>query len=223
MATVYAHTNDGYVGITNSDWRTARDAVGGTVSGSTGNLATVAVTTSLAATRGGGSSFQIYRSFFFFDVSDIITNVASATLKIRGVTYGDGDIIAVKSTSDIESLGGFDFNEIEGWSASPAADGSGQGDHEDDVTKYSDEIDSWSTSGYNDIALNSTALADMRNDGKLYICLMNYDHDLKDIEPTGNNRNGMYYTNYTGTSRDPYIDYTLVSDTTDGILFGANF
>ena len=69
MATVYAHTNDGYAGINNSDWRTARDAVGGTVSSSTTTLATVAVTTSLAATRGGGSSFQIYRSFFFFDVS----------------------------------------------------------------------------------------------------------------------------------------------------------
>ena len=63
----------------------------------------------------------------------------------------------------------------------------------------------------------------MRNDGTIYICLLNYDYDLRDVAPTGysTHRDGMYYTNYTGTSRDPYIDYTL--DTTDGVFFGANF
>jgi hypothetical protein len=61
---------------------------------------------------------------------------------------------------------------------------------------------------------------------KFYICLINYDWDLKDIAPTGYvaNRNGLYYTNYTGTSRDPYIDYTLVPTVTDNsVFFGCNF
>ena len=50
--------------------------------------------------------------------------------------------------------------------------------------------------------------------------------DLKDIAPTGYiaNRNGLHYTNYTGTSRDPYIDYTLASTVTDNsVFFGCNF
>ena len=60
-----------------------------------------------------------------------------------------------------------------------------------------------------------------------YICLINFDYDLKDIEPTGyaSNRNGLYYIDYSGTSRDPYIDYTLaaVASTDNAIFFGTNF
>ena len=41
---------------------------------------------------------------------------------------------------------------------------------------------------------------------------MNYDYDLKDIEPTDDTgKNGLYYTNYTGTSRDPYIAYSVAT------------
>ena len=46
-----------------------------------------------------------------------------------------------------------------------------------------------------------------------------YDHDLKDVAPTGTNRTGVYYTNYTGTSRDPYIEYEL----DNAVFFGTNF
>ena len=66
----------------------------------------------------------------------------------------------------------------------------------------------------------------MRDDNAFYICLINYDYDLKDIAPTGfsSNRNGLYYTNYTGTSRDPYLDYELAPTVTDNaIFFGTNF
>ena len=104
-------------------------------------------------------------------------------------------------------------------------DGSGGGDNTNYVTPYSSQIESWNTSGYNDITLNAQALADMRVDDTLYICLLNYDHDLLDIEPTGLNRNGIYYANWTGTSRDPHIDYDLVPVATgnNSIFFGSNF
>ena len=39
----------------------------------------------------------------------------------------------------------------------------------------------------------------------IFICLMEYDHDLKDIAPTGTNRTGLNYANYSGTTRDPQI------------------
>ena len=116
-----------------------------------------------------------------------------------------------------------DFDAIVGWSTG-SADGSGAGDNESNVTKYSSEITSWSTSGYNDITLNSTALADMKNDSAVYICLLQFDNDLKDIAATGISRTGVYYANYTGTSRDPYIDYTLAPAVTDNaVFFGCNF
>ena len=96
---------------------------------------------------------------------------------------------------------------------------------ESSVTKYSSEITSWSTTGYNDITLNAQALADMRDDNYLYVALVNFDHDLKDVEPTGLNQNGLYYLNQSGTDKDPYVDYTLaaVTATDNAVFFGTNF
>ena len=226
MATIYAHTNDGYVSRFNqSSWSNARANTAGTHVSSIGTTAPFGVSGYRAAARGGGYVFNIYRSFFFFDTSGISTDVDSATFKVYGFSQLGGDLIAVKSNSDIETLGTADFGSIVGWNTT--TDGSGGGDNESNVTKYSAEISTWSTSGYNDITLNAQALADMRDDDKIYICLINFDYDLKDVEPTGYtlHRNGLYYTNYTGTSRDPYIDYTLaaVPTTDNSIFFGTNF
>ena len=224
MATVYAHTNDGFVARNNqSNWSNARANTAGAAVSSTGTTLSNAVGAWKAAARGGGSVFNIYRSFFYFDTSGISTNVSEATLKIYGRTFTTGDIIAVKSNSDIETLGTADFGSIVGWNTT--TDGSGGGDNESNVTKYSAEISTWGT-GYQDIDLNAQALADMRDDDTVYICLLNFDYDLKDVEPAGfsDNRNGLYYTNYTGTSRDPYIDYTLAPTATDNsVFFGCNF
>ena len=223
MATVYAHTNDGYVGRFNqSSWSDARANTAGTHVSSTATRYVAGVGGYKTGARGGGSIYTIFRSFFFFDTSGISTDVDSATFKVFGYSQTSGDLIAVKSNSDIETLGTADFGSIVGWNTT--TDGSGGGDNESNVTKYSAEISTWSTSGYNDITLNAQALADMRDDDKVYICLINFDHDLKDIEFTGFNRNGLHYTNYTGTSRDPYIDYELAPTATDNsIFFGTNF
>jgi len=224
MATVYAHTNDGYVARFNqSSWSNARANTAGTSVSSSSTSNSLSISASRQAARGGGFTFNIYRSFFFFDTSGISGDVSEATLKIRGAGHATGDVIAVKSNSDIETLGTADFGSIVGWNTT--TDGSGGGDNESNVTKYSAEISTWGI-GYQDIALNSTALADMRDDDKVYICLLNPDYDLRDVEPTGNSDNkcGLYYTNYTGTSRDPYIDYTLAPTVTDNaVFFGTNF
>ena len=225
MATIYAHTNDGYVTRhTQSSWSDARANTAGTSGNSTITRLTAGVAGYRAAARGGGYSFTIYRSFFYFDTSGISADVNSATFKVYGYSQGGGDLIAVKSNSDIETLGSADFGSIVGWDTT--TDGSGGGDNESNVTKYSAEISTWSTSGYNDITLNAQALADMRDDDTVYICLINFDYDLKDIAPTGDSthKNGLYFINYTGTSRDPYVDYELAVATTDNaVFFGTNF
>jgi len=224
MATIYAHTNDGYIARFNqSSWSNARANTAGTNISSTITSNSTAVSAYRSSARGGAYAFNIYRSFFFFDTSGISSNVSEATLKIYGRTFTSGDLIAVKSNSDIETLGTADFGSIVGWNTT--TDGSGGGDNESNVTKYSAEISTWG-SGYQDIALNAQALADIRDDDTVYICLMNSDYDLRDIAPTGysDNRCGLYYTNYTGTSRDPYIDYTLAPTVSDNaVLFGTNF
>ena len=224
MATVYAHTNDGYVLSQQTTWNAARTGASGTSASSTGTRATRAISATKDAVRGGGYAYRIYRSFFYFDTSGIDTTVSSATLKIYGYFTNVGDVIAVKATSDIETLGTGDFNAIAGWSLD-AGVGDG-GDQESNVTKYSAEKTTWTTSGYNSITLNAQARTDMENDDTLYIALLEYDHDLTANEPSdGFAACGLYYTNYTGTSRDPYIDYTAeVATTTDNaIFFGSNF
>ena len=224
MATIYAHTNDGYITRFNqSSWSNARANTAGTSANSTITRSASGISATKDAARGGGYTFTIYRSFFFFDTSGISSNVNSATFYVYGYLVNGGDSIAVKSNSDIETLGTADFGSIAGWNTT--TDGSGGGDNESNVTKYSAEISTWSTSGYNDITLNAQALADMRDDDTVYICLLNYDFDLKDVEPSdASHRSGLHYINYTGTSRDPYIDYVLATAAVDNsIFFGCNF
>tara|TARA_R100001082_G_scaffold18441_1_gene9127 strand:+ start:1082 stop:1756 length:675 start_codon:yes stop_codon:yes gene_type:complete len=224
MPNIYVNSNDGYVRMTHTSWASARDAVSGNLSSSTSTLSSYGVSAFASAGRGGSTTYYVSRSFFYFDTSGISGEVDSATLKVYGVGTGGGDLIAVKSDLTISSLGTADYDAIEGWDTSTGANGSGAGDQESNVTKYSNEITTWSTSGYNDIALNATAKTDMKNTNTLYLCLINFDNDLKDITPTGTStRSGVTYSDYTGTSRDPYIEYTLVPSTNNSIFFGTNF
>ena len=226
MATIYANTQDGYVARLNqSSWSNARANSSGTAASATATNNFQGISGFAQAGRGGGSVYTIYRSFMAFDTTGISSNVDTATLKVYGWNQAGGDVIAVKATSDIATLGTADFEAITGWNSS-GTDGSGGADMESSVTKYSNEITSWTTSGYNDITLNAQALADMRDDSYLYIALLNFDYDLKDVTPTNSTgRNGLYYANYTGTSRDPYIDYDLAAVATadNAIFFGTNF
>ena len=196
MATQYAG-NSGYVLKSGSSgWSAVRDAASGTAADNpTSGRYSLGVQAQHASGRGGGS-YIVYRSFFYFDTSGITGTLSSATLKIYGYTYGTADVIAVKSDAfggdGGTALAGADFNNF------------------DTSTPYSSELATWSTSGYNDITLNATALADIKNNNAFILCLMEHDYDYSDSAPSSTTvRSGIYYDNYTGTSRDPYIDYTL--------------
>ena len=221
MPSIYANTTDGYVSKDDASWATARDSLAGETSSYTANYNNLGIRADRVDARGGGYLYSIGRSFFYFDISGITTNVLEAKLRIFGRTYGTGDVIAVKATSGITVLTTSDFNSISGWVIG-GSDGSGGGDNLGNVTAYSQVISAWSTSGYNNITLNSTALADLRTNDTLYIAVINADYDLRDMIPTGylDNRNGLYYVDQTGTDRDPYIDYTLADN---AVFFGCNF
>ena len=222
MAIIYASVADGYVlRVNQTSWVNARNNSSGTGYSSTTPGHASGISTYRSSSRGGGYAWNIYRSFFVFSTSGISSTLDSATLKIRGYNNSSGDVIALKATSSISALGTADFEEIVGWDSS-STDGSGGGDMLDSVTKYSELTSSWDTAGYNDITLNAQALADMKNDDYIYIAMIN-NNDLRDIDPAGSDaKNGVYYTDYTGTSRDPYIDYTVAA-TDNAVFFGTNF
>ena len=220
MAISWANSADGYVTTANhTTWAAARDATSGSAKSSTATNTTFAIRSDRATGRGGGYAYTVARSFLYFNTSLISSTVDSATLNIRGVGSSAADVIAVKSNSDIDTLDLVDFDAIVGWNSSGV-------DNESNVTKYSNEV-TWSTSGYNSITLTSDALSDMEDDDTLYVCIMSYDYDLKNVAPTSSGIwSGMYYTDNTGTSLDPYIDYTLATvatTTSNAIFFGTNF
>ena len=198
MPNIYASTEDGYItksGLTN--WANTRDASTGTSVNTTATNYMFAVNLLGAAGRGGGQGpYTIHRSFFAFDTSGISVTPASATLKLRGVSLNSADIIAVKATFST--------------AFSPHLT-TGQFDAVDFSTPFSSQISTWSTSGYNDIALNSDALAMMRDEDDLKIAIVEHDHDFSNVDPGTSTtlRTGFYFANYTGTSRDPVVEYSV--------------
>ena len=222
MATIYGGTNDGYCGHGLGTWSNMRNGAGNLYK-SNGTYNKNAVWHFYNAARG---SYGIYRSFFEFDTSGITIAPSDAVLRIYGITEGGGDVIAVKSEHG-GTLSSGDFNSFSSavLTALGNTDGNGAGTLAGiSGFAYSAEIATWSTSGYNNIALNATALSDMVSLDTFKVCLMNHDNDYLDQDSTSEEKTGMYYADNTGTSKDPYIDYTPgVAVTDNSIFFGTNF
>ena len=209
MPNLYASL-DGRVSTSiETSWSNARDDTSGTVY-STEIRSGAFIEVSRFASRGGGNTYRIARSFMYFDTSGITGTVSAATIKIRGYPDDDASIIALKSTAyggdGGTALASGDFDAIPGWTTGASAESS--------VTKYSSTITSgWDTSGYNDLTGNSNLRADMQNNSAVIICLIDYTNDLLNVALTSNGQLnlGAYYINYHGTSLDPYIEYTIAT------------
>ena len=213
MPDLYGNTDDGRCSISNqSSWANARDHNGSggavlTSSSADGSFTLV----NRSATRSGGVAYGIARSFMYFDTSGITGTVATATIKIHGSSGNDGSIIAVKSTAfggdGGTALASTDLDNISGFSAGSSLDGS--------ATVYAPQIltTNWSTSGYNDMTGTSDLRADMQNNNVVIICFMDYTNDYLNVAPTSNaalNVGGRFTeSGGSGTSQDPYIEYTL--------------
>ena len=214
MPTIYSSSSgtsdDGYVAkVGTASWVAARDATDGDFAATSTSLLGAFTQVYRSSGRGGGISYGIYRSFVVFDTSGITSEVASATLSIHGHTGNDGSVIAVKSTAfggdGGTALAKADFDAISGWSAGSSLAGS--------ATVYGPQIltSSWSTSSYNDFNATNDLLTDMKNNNVVIICFMDYTNDYLNSALTSNAflNCGGTYAEYSGTSRDPKIDYTL--------------
>lgn len=213
MPDLYGNTDDGRISISNqSSWANARDHNGSSAGVSTTLAADSSFTlVNRSATRGGGVAYGIARSFMYFDTSGITGTVATATIKIHGYSGNDGSVIAVKSTAfggdGGTALASTDLDNISGFSAGSSLDGN--------ATVYAPQIltTNWSTTGYNDMTGTSDLKADMQNNDVVIICFMDYTNDYLNVEPSSNvSLNiGARYTESggSGTSQDPYIEYTL--------------
>jgi len=172
----------------------ARDATSGTAVAASTRYATAIQYQFLASAR--ANQISINRYFIEFDTSDISVTPADAELSLYGFTNGGADFFAVKATFSDGTIANGDFDAIDGWSAGV--------DNSSNVTKYSDEVETFSTSGFNDIALTSAALSDMVSEDRFKICLIQAENDLANVAGGG----VIHKTGFWRTTNTIHLDYT---------------
>ena len=124
MATIYGETNDGWCGCNAQAFVSARSSAGDLVD-SNNAYDSVAIMHQYYSGRG---THAFRRAFFEFDTSGVSIAPSAATLKIFGITNGDGDLIAVKSEQG-GTLAAGDFNSFPAAAVTALgnSDGSGAG------------------------------------------------------------------------------------------------
>ena len=202
--TIYS-TRGGHCQSNGSTHGGARDASAADYAWDSSNLSDSTVAVKYAS---GKSANSVHRAFLYFDVSgvDSKTVVTDASLKIRGQVNSNADIICVKSTTAFGGDGGTalstgDFDAIYGFSAGSTNSMSGN------VTDYSSEITTWSTSGYNTIDLNTAAKTDIQNNSHFIVAIVEYDSDYLDVNVEEKDvAVGMRWHTFSGTSSEPKIE-----------------
>lgn len=217
MPTIYPSLagHDGYIqniSALGASWNSTHDATAGTTADSNDTETKKAIGVWCTTGR-SGSTYYIYRSFLIFSTSGISVAPSAATLKIYGYSSDSGDVIAIEGTWT--GAGAFTTDTFDNFT------GFTSGWDDGDVTAYSPEVATWSTSGYNDFTLNATAKAKMVSANTLSVVLMNHTYDYLDATPLSGRscnteQNGMYWVDHSTASYRPYIDYTsggYVNDT----------
>ena len=216
-STIYPDYDGVVYKFVSDTWANVRNAASGTLN------ATASYYIQNSHTSGrGGDAHQIGRYFLEFDTSSINKTISSASLSLYGYNLGTLDVILIKgSQSGTVSTG--DFNEIlNGSTPLGNSNGSGAGTFAStSVVEYSGEIATWSTSGYNEITLNSDAFSDIIANDAFTCVLIGYDYDFADIAPSeAYYRAGFRQDAYSGTSSDPKL---VIEEQRNSVFFGCNF
>ena len=219
MATTIYPDYDGVVyKYAGGTWNSIRNASSGALNtGTTFNM-----TNSHTSGR-GGDTYNIGRYFLEFDTSSINKTISSASVQLYGNSTNALDVILMRG-SQSGAVSTSDFNDIYGATLHLlASDGAGAGRFAGSSTTvdYSSEIATWSTSGYNEIALSDDAKADIIANDTFNCVLIGYDYDYYDTAPSGAYyRVGFRQDAYSGTSSDPKL---VITEQDNSVFFGCNF
>ena len=214
MPTINVNRQGTATGAVSSNFNTARTSAAGSVNdGDTSS--SIHVQYFHSASRGGLTK-RFKRVFLHFDTSGITGTLSAAHVDVRGTSSSDpNDTIMIKSTAfggdGGTALAAGDIDAIVGWTTGASAEGN--------VTKYSSPAlgaglsTTWSTSGYNDLASTSDLRSDMKNNNVVIVCFMDYTNDFRNTALTSNVSlsTGLWWTDYSGTSNDPHIEYTIAA------------
>lgn len=163
------------------------------------------------------TGYDLSRYYMVFDTSGITETPLSATLKLYGKSGTASNIIAIKMNTNTLGSISTDF-DVSDWSQTNVIDSQAQ------EASYSAEYTgAWSTSGYNQIALNATALSDMVSLSTFRIAIVNYTYDRQTLAngnpafapPDGTNVvTGFYSLAAASAANRPVISYTTAGGET---------
>ena len=193
MPTVHANTSDGKVSVGPvGTWTAARDATSGTATNN-GQGDSSAVGSNAISARGGGTNFNVKRSFFEFNFTGV-TNVGAATLKIKNPGSAQSTVRVVKA-GNFAPLASGDFDNIDGFSAGNTMAGN--------VTDYIDSPILIAANTTTDIALNAAAISAMNSNDKFLIAIVGNTYDYLNVTPSAgdNNIGGIQYADTPGYQR----------------------
>lgn len=214
MATIETDKAGYIVGQSSTNFSTARQNSSSVVAAPTTNQSQAI---SYTATAGRGSlTFNMKRTFLYFDTTAITGTVSAASLDISGVTNNSADIIVLESTA----FGG------NGGTALATSDFFSTIDYS---TTYSSIYTSWGAS--NTISLNSTAESAMQTNTAFICAIVEYYRDYSNSAGTtvATKINGIAFGNkitidYTETGAGPFLKLNSVDSTNinrwDGIPWG---
>ena len=193
MPTINVNRQGRIVGVSNSNFSTARTSDSGTATDGVSGNANVQFFDGRGANR-------FTRVFLHFDTSGITSTLSAAHIDVAGggSSPDPNDTIMIKSTA----FGG------DGGTAIATSDMFSSLDYS---TAYSSELTTWSTSGNNEYTLTSDALADIKNNDHFTLAIINHDADYANTD-TGATDDVVIDFNTTIT-----LDYTVVSGYTHDV------
>jgi hypothetical protein len=203
--TVYSETNDVWVGNTDTTYADGRNASTGNVidSGHDDTSSAFAILYSYSSGRGGGT-YYYRRCYFEFDLSSLSGTVTAATFYVYADMLDSGnsnDNVRLCASAAIPTTAGgsTDDNDCFG--------------KVDLTTVHSDAWAISTTEGYHSVAINTpglTAINSAVGSGDYTVCLLP-DGDYANTAPTDATQVKVWFADYTGTSRDPYVSLTFAT------------
>ena len=173
MATLTASKWGFIQGPQNASFTTARNATTGTATANPTN-ATTAIEFRY---QGRGTPLNSFRRcFFYFDTTNVTGAPTSATINLEGNTI----VSDTAGSILVRAIGAFGGD---GSSDLADADFNNTAFHGDGYD-FSGIYNSWTTSGTNNISLNSTAMNHMQSSNHLLCCLMQYGNDYRGASAT---------------------------------------
>ena len=179
---IYSDTTDGYVQYVYGAWAGCHNATTGSSSNTSSSYLNNAMMTKHPF------SYEISRSFFYYNTSGITGIITEASNYLYGYTNANSSVSAQKgtqadalTTADYDSFTGNEYGHV-----------------------------SWGINQYKQIAFNAQGLADIVKDGTSKICCREYEHDYLYATPDSSTyNNGCYFSDNTGTTKDPYLSLTV--------------